>query len=105
MAGVKYQEKIHFPEGHIYVLMDDDWGVEITGEDGIGGDLVGMGSWDFSTREAWNEWGNICINTITEIQERQKAGMITADKAIDLIYGLEKFIDKCPLIKKNLKED
>jgi hypothetical protein len=102
MAGVKYQEHIFFPEGHIYVLMDDEWGVEITGENGIGGDLVGMGGWDFSTREAWTAWGDYCIEYIRGLQKSYEAGKIDEYDVTELVYTLDDLMDDT--IKASLVE-
>lgn len=89
MAGIKYEEKIYFPEGNIYVLLDDEWGVSVTGEDGIGGELVGMISWQLNTRESWLEWGKTVVAYIQGVKTKLDSGLITSSKAIDLIYDIE----------------
>lgn len=104
MAGIKYEEKIYFPDGHIYVLMDDEWGIEIIGENGIGGSLVGMGCWDFISRESWDMWGTICIEKIKNIKERFECGEITQQEVVDLVYAIEN--EEMPAsIKNDLLEE
>lgn len=88
MAGIKYEEKIYFPEGHVYILMNDEWSVDVTGEQGIDGDLVGMGSWDFKTCEAWSAWGNIVIDRIHEIKETGATPEIRNTRIYDLYHDM-----------------
>lgn len=92
MAGIKHEEKIHFASGHIYVVMDDELGVEIIGENEIGGDLVTMESWDFTTAETWSKWGTICIQTIRKFNQLVKSGELNENDLTDRIYEIEKLM-------------
>lgn len=79
MASVKSEKRFDFPHGNIWVLMDDEWGVEITGENGKGGDLQGMGSWEFTSREAWLSWGETCATQLQNIYLRSANGEISEE--------------------------
>lgn len=85
MAGIKHEEKIQFSEGHIYVLMNDEWSVDISGEQGLDGDLVGMCSWDFKTREAWEKWGSHVIERI----QGWKRDNVSPESLTTNIYDLD----------------
>lgn len=93
MTRVKNEEKYYFPQGHIWVLMDDEWGVEIIGEDGIGGTLTGMASWDFKTQDAWKKWGQFCNEQIQKIKERFNQGEISIYQVTGLIYSLDRMME------------
>jgi hypothetical protein len=51
VAKIKHEEKIPFDDGDVYVLWyssdEEGYGVEVLGENGKGGDLVGMNDWSF----------------------------------------------------------
>lgn len=75
MGKIMIEEKIHCPEGNIYIIMSDDdelgYNIDVTGEDGIDGDLVEMGNWSFGY-EVWSRttclnWFQVVVKEITEI--------------------------------------
>lgn len=89
MAGIKYQEDIAFKDSHVYILMDDEWGVEIVGSDKADGPLTGMGTWDFSNRDAWISWGNFCTERIHELKEKWEKEEINDTQLLNLIYEID----------------
>lgn len=100
MAGIKYEEKIYFPCGSIYVLYDDELGITIYGENGIDGDLIEMGAWDFNNREAWTAWGHICITHIQSLSHFVKKDLISDETAQAMIrVHMEKLMP--PIIAKH----
>lgn len=94
MAGIKSEKRFAFPNGDVWVLMDDEWGVEINSENGKGGELVGLDSWDFKTRDAWMFWGQACNVRIKNIAKRFANKEIDEDTAIAEIQGIERHMPK-----------
>ena len=45
MAGVKYEFKTHFNQGAVYVLLNDDWDIDVLGEEEIDSNLVSTDYW------------------------------------------------------------
>jgi hypothetical protein len=88
MGMVKYEEKFYFPQGHIWVLMDDEWGVEILGEEGIDGELVGMGCWEFLTGEAWMKWGDTCIEEVGKLKMQFDIGILSENELLEKLYSI-----------------
>lgn len=65
MAGIKTEEKFVFPEAQYWVLMDEDWCVEICGSNLDGDDLVGIQMWDLDSREEWLACGKFISQQIS----------------------------------------
>jgi hypothetical protein len=103
MAGIKKEAKFYFPEGHIWVLMDDEWGVEISGENGLGGELTTLSSWDFNTREAWIKAGELCENKIQELSKQVKNGTITEEGLLMEWHSIDEMIEGDPELKSFIK--
>lgn len=85
MAAVKQEYKYQFEEGAVWVLMDADWGVSIVAEEHDDGNLVDMGTWEFKTREAWEDWGGIVNERLQQIQSEG----LSPDETVNAIYAID----------------
>ncbi|WP_282156006.1 hypothetical protein [Cytobacillus gottheilii] len=103
MAGIKYQYNFNFPNGFVYVLLDDEWGIEIKGESGYHGELVTLGSWDFSNRVAWFEWGATCTEQIQYLKNQFDQGVISEDDVLNKVDQLDCLMG--PTIKESLTSE
>ena len=81
MAMVKDELKINFSDGAVYILLDscDDegYGVDVTGEEGVGGALVGMCTFSFGHDEnaeiMANDWGTYLYNQFRKLEGKSDA--------------------------------
>lgn len=85
MAGVKYEERYQFPNGKMWMLMDEHWGLALVAEEEDDGNLIDMGEWEFQTREAWQDWGDIVHERMQQLESEglSDAELINAVYAID----------------------
>lgn len=82
MGRIYKEVKVYFPEGHVYIHWDDGdedagWEIEVTGENGIDGDLVTMGGWSFGqdywSEDIWMKWGNYIAEKIKALEGKEDA--------------------------------
>ena len=80
MAKVVSEEKVFFPEGHVYILLDagdeDGYSIDVLGEDGVDGDLVTMLFLNFPTCEMRDHWAKAVIASVKD--HEGKAGSLDA---------------------------
>lgn len=100
MGQIKKEEKIHFPEGHVWVLWDvgdDEFGycIEVLGEEGDGGPLVGIGSWTFGeerwSNRVWDAWGDYVVSQFKKEEGKKDVvmGVVECLNMYDCHFDLE----------------
>lgn len=110
MAKVKHETIVEFDDGNIYVLWysDDDegYGVELIGEDGIGGDTTGIRDWSFGhDREACDlssDWFDYVVDEL-----REKGPELSKEIDLYCVYQpdeLEEHLEDLDKIKELLKK-
>ncbi|MDO6657446.1 hypothetical protein [Anaerobacillus sp. 1_MG-2023] len=98
MAKVKSEVKVLFREGNVYIHWnvndEDGYGVDITGENGIGGDLIDLGGWSFGLSEEMERLSQRWFAYVVEIIQEQ--GSKLEEKGDHVIPQLLEHISSSP---------
>lgn len=107
MAIVKREKKFDFPGGPVWITTDNEWGIEIFGQEGAGlaSSLISILSWDFDNPEMLDRWTDICEKHISELHQSALKREIIDLEVLEGIFLLETMIESYPEIKRVIKEE